>query len=74
MLVAPEVAARSSQEYLFEKGVACGIGILSTLIANDVVAIFVDNRDYRIAITFMIDLFGILVLACYVVLYCLFIP
>ena len=74
MLVAPEMAARSSQKYVFEKMVACGVGILSVLIVNDVVAIFVDNRDYRIAITFLIDLFSILVLACYLVLYCLFIP
>lgn len=74
MLVAPEKAARSSQKYVFEKIVACGIGILSVLIVNDIIAIFVDNRDYRIAITFLIDLFSIIVLACFVVLYCLFIP
>lgn len=54
--------------------VICGVGILSVLIVNDVVAIFVDNTNYRIAITLLIDLFSILVLACYVVLYCLFIP
>lgn len=74
MLDNPVKAAESSRSFLFEKIVACAITLLTFLIINDITAIFVDVRGYRIIVTLLLDLFEALVLGCYVGLYSMFIP
>ena len=74
MLTSPQKAADSSKNLLFEKLVALTVAVLTVLILNDILAIFVHKIGYRIVVTLFLDLFGIAVLFCYVRLYCLFIP
>ena len=50
------------------------IAALTLLIANDIIAIFVRLKYYRIVVTSLLNIFGVFELTCFIGLYSKFIP
>ena len=70
MLENPIEAAESSQKNKFEK-IYCSLGLLLTaVLANDLIAIFVVNSNmYRLVSTLLLSVFNVGLLVGYILLY-----